>query len=289
MDRFFSKFPLMVYNGSTCRDISRSVRFDNPSKHQATLYYPIEIDAGFRSDNLADAYYDDAERDWMIWLANDIVDPYYEWYLSEQEFDSFIKEKYGSYEASVKQIKCYRNNWYKLEETIAPSYYDNNLTGELKKYYTATFGVGNKITQYIRKQEDWLVNTNRIINYQISSNTAFQTNEIIDIKTGGEIVGGGTVVFSNTTLVTIQHVSGNTTANSTSTKEIIGETSKVSAITSNSTISQINLTDYESIYWEPVTWYDYEQEQNEKRKNLYVINTEYADDISNQIRIKLKE
>lgn len=289
MDAYFSKFPNIFYDGVLCKNITRNSRLTKESKDSINLYYPMSISTGMRPDNIADAYYEDAEMDWMIFLANDIIDPYYDWYMSEIDFDKFIVTKYGSYENSVKKIKFYRNNWYTLEEEITPSFYDNTLSNELKKYYTPNFGVNNKILSYKRIEEDWVMNTNRIIKYTHSSNVVFTEDEIVDLKYSGEIIGGGTVITSNTTTVTIQHVSGNTTANSSWTKEIIGETSGVTANTSNSEILQINISDDEAIYWEPVTYYDIEEELNESRKNIKVINKDYALDLSEKLRISLKE
>lgn len=288
MDKYFVKIPNIYYNGTLCKDISRSARLTEESRTQVSLFYPLTIDAGFRADNLAEAYYNDSEMDWLIWLTNDIVDPYYDWYLSEQEFESFIVSKYGEYSNAIKQIKFYRNNWSKLEETITPSYYENTLALDLKKYYTPNFGVGSKIIEYVRKKEDWTTNTNRIIEYTISSNIPFSNGEIIDIKSSGEVVGGGTVVTSNTSKVVIQHVSGNTFANSTITKTLFGETSNLTVNTNNSNTIQINITDAEAIYWDPVTMLDAEIELNESRKNLVIINEEYALDISEQLRLRLK-
>lgn len=272
-----------------CKDLTRSARLTNASRKQTTLFYPIEVEAGLRPDHIADAYYEDAEMDWLIWLTNDIMDPYYNWYLNENEFDDFINKKYGSYEAAVKKIRYYRNNWYTLDESVTPTFYDNTLVPVLKKYYTPVLGENNKIIEYVRREEDWTVNTNRIIKYTHSNNVAFTDGEIIDIKFSGEIVGGGTVMYSTNSTVYIQHVSGNTTANSTWTKELIGETSNVSIISNNSEITKINLTDEESIYWEPVTCFDIEQELNEQCKNIYVMNAEYALDMSEQLRLLLKK
>lgn len=227
--------------------------------------------------------------DWMIWLANDIVDPYYEWYLSEQEFDAFIQDKYGSYEDAVKKIAFYRTNWFKFDETITPSFHDNTLLPVLKKYYSPVFGNGNKIVSYKRKNEDWFTNTNQIIQYDIITSNPFAVGELVDLKYNGETIGGGEVLASNTLAVTIQHVSGNTYANTTWTKDIVGESSGIEVTSSNSLTLAKNFDEYEAIYWDSVNYYDLEVEANENRKNLVLINSEYATDISEQIRLKLKE
>ena len=288
MDAYFRKLPTVQYNGLTVKDISRSSRFTDIARKQGTLFYPLELNAGLRPDALADAYYGDAEMDWLIWLTNNITDPYYHWYLSEIEFDDFITTKYGSYEDAVQTILYYQNNWVKLEETLTPSYFENNLAPVLKKYYTPEFADNLKILRYIRRGEDWTVATNRIMSFDLTGSNTFLTDERLHIwdNVGNEI-GLGYVVTSNTTQVMIQHVSGNTTANSTVTRTLIGETSNVTLTTNQSNVVQISLDDLEAKYWDPVTAFDYEFALNESRKDLLIIASEYAPKISEQLRKQL--
>jgi len=287
LDAFFRKLPTIAYGNVVIKDISRSSRFSESGRKQGSLFYPVEIEAGFRPDALADAYYGDAEMDWLIWLANNITDPYYQWYLSENEFDDFINEKYGSYEASVKTILYYQNNWGTSEETLTVSFFNNTLAPALKKYYTPRFAENHKIIDYVRRQEDWTMATNRIVSFVLTDNTAFTNGELLQIWHGGEQVGLGTVITSNTSQVLIQHVSGNTTANSTFSQTLIGETSNVQANSAQSNIVEISISDAEAVYWSAVTAYDWEVGRNESRKDLLVINSQYAPQISEQLRKQL--
>src|SRR5574337_592455 len=98
MDKFFVKFPTITYNGQSALDLSRRVTIVNNTAASPNLFYPVENDAGLRPDVLADAYYQDAEQSWIVYLSNGIVDPYYQWYLNETEFEAFIISKYGEFE-----------------------------------------------------------------------------------------------------------------------------------------------------------------------------------------------
>lgn len=51
-----------------------------------------------RPDNIADKVYGQAEYDWVILLANNILNIHNEWPLSNADFESVMLEKYGSYE-----------------------------------------------------------------------------------------------------------------------------------------------------------------------------------------------
>lgn len=52
-----------------------------------------------RPDNIAFKVYGDETLDWVILLSNNILNLYDEWPLTQESFDSYLLEKYGSYEA----------------------------------------------------------------------------------------------------------------------------------------------------------------------------------------------
>ncbi len=51
-----------------------------------------------RPDNIAYNVYGDETLDWVVLLSNNILNLYNEWPLSQESFDSYLLEKYGSYE-----------------------------------------------------------------------------------------------------------------------------------------------------------------------------------------------
>jgi len=291
-ERFFDKFPTIVYANTVCRDLTKRVTIRADVKTNIDLYYPLEITAGFRADQVSDAYYEDEELDWLVFMMNDVVDPYYEWYISEIDFHDFISVKYGSVANSQEQILYYRNNWYADEVELNPQSYEDHIDMSWRKYYEPVWSPTNKIYSYRRKQEDWVVNTNRILEYQIdlaNSEVTFANSEIVDIKYQGEIIGGGTVIVSNTTVLFIHHVSGNTSANTTHAKTIIGETTGANAATSNVTTRSENFTVNESRFWSAVSHYDRELERYESRKNVEVINSDMIYNVVRNVRSKLQE
>ena len=289
-DRFFQKFPNIVYRNTFCKDLTKRVQIDTSIKGNIDLFYPAEIQAGFRPDQLAEAYYQEETQDWLVYLMNDIVDPYYEWHISEIDFDDFILKKYGNIEAAQETIYFYRNNWYQDDIELPPLTYNEVIFPIWRKYYEPVFGQKNEIIRYRRKREDWVVNTNRILQYTISnSEVGFTDSEIVDIKYSGEIVGTGTAITSNSTTLIIQHVFGNTSANTTATKEIVGESSGAN-VTANAVVTlSENFTNTESVFWSNVSYYDIEVEKWEQRKAVDVIHADLANEISEQVRLKLRE
>ena len=291
-DQFFKKFPKMVYANTNCIDITRRVVINADIKDNIDLFYPIEIQAGFRPDQLTEAAYQEEELDWMMYLMNGIVDPYYEWYISDIDFNDFLLTKYDSVANSQERIIYYRNNWYEDETQITPEAYNTSIDMAWRKYYEPVFTPTNKIYSYRRKQEDWVVNTNRILQYNITyanSNITFSNNEIVDIKVSGEFVGGGTCIVSNSTTLIIHHVSGNTSANTTATKTILGETSGANATANALTVLSENFTEEEGRFWSNVSFYDVELELWESRKTVEVINSDLILNITEDVYNKLRE
>lgn len=64
------------------------------------------IEGDDRPDNVAYKIYGDTSLDWVILLANNILDVYSEWPLSQLNFDAYLLEKYGNYQ-SIYAVKHY--------------------------------------------------------------------------------------------------------------------------------------------------------------------------------------
>ena len=286
-ETYFSKFPTIVYSNTTCKDISRRVGLSNKTRNIPTLFYPYELQSGLRADLLAHTYYEDSYYDWLIYLTNNIIDPYYGWYLTENEFEAFIKKKYGSIEAAISRIKYYQLGWADYDIQLTPSQYKNNLPEVLKKYYVPVYGVNTRVIAYKRREEEWIVNTNKVLRYTINlhSTNTFSNGEILKIKVANTVVGNCVCISSNTTYVFVQHIAGNTSAN----QVLYGNTSYANADILTRTVLSENLTDDEYVFWTPVTYYDLEVEKNEANKFIQLLDGNHALDTSEQMRKKLKE
>ena len=281
--RYFGTFPIIEYANTSCRDLSRRVGLTNKALLEPTLFYPFEIQDGLRADVLAHSYYEDSYYDWLIYITNGIIDPYYDWNLSETDFQSFIAKKYGSTELALKKVHHYELNWSEDDINISNSYFES-LPEKLKKYYVPNYGYNTKIISYKRRREDWITNTNKVIQFDITlqdSNVVFTVGEVVDIKdNSNNVIGGGEVVMSNTTAIIIHHISGNTSSNNIA----YGETSTANATIDVSTTLVENLTDDEYVFWNPVSLYDYERAKNETNKHVRLIDANYSLEIYEELR-----
>jgi hypothetical protein len=302
-ERYFTKFPIIKYANTNCIDITERVNISQTSRRNPFLFYPLEIKSGLRPDIIAASYYEDAEMDWLIYLSNIIVDPYYGWYLNELEFNDFINDKYGDIQEASRQTKWWRNNWATDLDEISVAFYNNNLDLHVKQYYSPSFMKdGKKIMAYRRKESDEVIHTNKIVAYDASLaaspavNFAFSNGQHIIFSDDyiGNPVGNGEVVFCNTSYMIVQHLEGNTYANTTWVKWIYAANATPNAevalsATTNTHMLYEVVTNAEARFWNRVTMYDWEVEQNEAKKHLYIMDKRYSRDSAEQLRKKLNQ
>ena len=280
MENYFAKFPKIYYNNKLCTDITRNVKISEETRKQTTLFYPYELKAGTRADTVANAYYDDPTYDWLIYLINGIVDPYYAWYLREQDFESFILDKYGSLENAQRRVKQYRLNANNDDVDISVDFYNANLPLILRKYYVPNFGMGSRVVSYKKRQESWMATTNKILKFTFNAgNTHFQPAELLTIKHNQIPVGNCEVISSNSTVTFAKNISGNTSPDNTIDGHSINQTDVVVSC----------ISDEEFVYWSPYSYFDYEYEKNESRKNITLLDANYALETAEQLRIQMKK
>lgn len=215
-ERYFFKFPTLSYSNTNCVNLSRRAVLEDSVLKNPSVYHRVTVTPGYRSDLLAEDYYGDSFYDWLIYLNNRVIDPYYGWYMDQFVFDDFIKKKYGSIESASKRIAYFQLNWPSDATEITPSFYENSLPGVLKKYYSPNFNQNDKIVSYTRKKQDVVTNTNKLLEFTFTFNSgnAFTKGEYVAIKTPSlaNTVGSCEVVFSNSSILKVQHISGNSGA-----------------------------------------------------------------------------
>jgi len=108
MSEYFKEFPLTTYNNVLAKNITLRTKFLEKIKSDATLFYSYTVDDGQTADSLAYDYYGDSNYVWIIYLTNNIIDPYYEWPLNTIEFESFIIQKYGSRAEALSETVYYK-------------------------------------------------------------------------------------------------------------------------------------------------------------------------------------
>ena len=104
----FSAFPLVEYKDKLGVNITLRTRLKQYVSGDSFAFYPYTIEDGERPDTIAYDYYGDSNLSWLVLLANDIIDPYHEWPLGYNDFQSFIVSKYGSLTVAQGTILRYK-------------------------------------------------------------------------------------------------------------------------------------------------------------------------------------
>lgn len=105
---YFEQLPEIVYGKYTIKNILARVKISDLVKTTTEAYYPYTIDENDEPWMIAEDYYNDATLVWLVYLSNNIVDPYYDWYLNTEKFERFVAKKYNSLAAAQSLVLHYK-------------------------------------------------------------------------------------------------------------------------------------------------------------------------------------
>ena len=159
---YFSDFPQIEYQAKIARSIMARPRIASSLLSNPAAVYSYTVNNDLRPDQVAHLYYGDSELLWLIFLANNIVDPYYGWPLTQNTFQDFIISKYGTIATAKSTIKHYRyqekdkatDEIWKTKEIITKETYDLNGTfGTLRNITNAQLQRYQAVTAFIYEEE----------------------------------------------------------------------------------------------------------------------------------------
>mgnify|MGYP002507744209 CR=1 FL=1 len=273
MARYFDRFPIVDYDGDIAKNILARVDFTEKTKRDIYSTFEFTLEEGFeRPDLLSYNYYGSSKFDWMIYLTNNIVDPYYDYYKSSEDFNSYIATKYGSNSNARSITLFYRLNWHEDERTITIQQYEALVadeTANARKYWKPKLTNTGAVIGYERIKEDWTVSTNKVLSLSLTvSPSGFAVGDRVTQTSTEAYATVDYIDLENNTL-TVKHVNGTFTVN---------EAEGIKEIT---LISQ-NIPEAETEYWYAVNAYDDEQETNELKRNVFVLKSSYLAETEKQ-------
>lgn len=287
MYNLFNKFPIIAYNGQSAINIISKVKFNEAARRAAAIYYPYTILNGERPDIIAANYYEDSRYSWLIYMVNDIIDPYYDWPLEDKEFIQFIVAKYGSVERAQNKVAFWRVNWNEDESMLSQSGFDA-LPSYAKKYW-APYGNDMQTFAYNRSKLEYALETNKIVEVTVDSTDGYKEGEIVKQTTTGNITFTATVLSIKTsTVLIVNHVVGLLeVTDNTTYSALIGEDSSTSSNVSGAQLIVESIPANEVSYWSSVSCYDYEEELNEQRRHIKLIDRNYVDQVERELDLLL--
>lgn len=264
MSNYFKLFPTITYNNRLVTDITRRAKIIEQLAADPYSILPYVVKESEKPEDVAYYYYGDQNKVWMVYLANSIVDPYIQWPLDDENLYFTLLKKYN-----ISGLTFSDNSVDVLENTIQISNHTLKTTDPI--VYTnglaAPAPLVSGVTYYVI-----FVDENHIKLASSAANALAGT--AINITT----VGSGSfqrnmTVFLNSTNITsnIVHV---VNVNDSSIK-ITYDTYRYGNIT---------LAD-----WSPVRVYDYEVQENENKRHIFLINRNYAAQIEKDLQKVINE
>ncbi len=99
---YFERFPLMAYdvaadgNYKLLPNILKRVKLRTGLASGSFLFDNYDVVAGENPEDVAFKLYGDPELHWVILMTNNITDRYYQWPLTQPQFQEHLEDKYGA-------------------------------------------------------------------------------------------------------------------------------------------------------------------------------------------------
>ena len=103
---YFENFPLIAYDSvgneeyKLVTDLLRRVTLRSKVRSNVLVFDTYDVKEGETPEMLADKLYDDPEYHWIILLINDITDRYHQWPMNNNQFLTYLNDKYSNVDAT---------------------------------------------------------------------------------------------------------------------------------------------------------------------------------------------
>lgn len=159
----YKYFPKIFYGEDAATNIMVRAKVRDMIKSSAIAYYPYLVRDGDKPEIIADKYYGSVDYTWLVFYANDIFDPIWDWPLDYKDFNSFLVSKYGTIQASHTTIHHYELTPKGL--IIDATSYNDPLFGDDQKMIVSCHEYENRLNEdkrhvniFDKKYRDQIVN-----------------------------------------------------------------------------------------------------------------------------------
>lgn len=80
------------------KNLFKRVKLRDDVYNDLTYFIDYNILGDDRPDDVSYKLYDTEDLDWLVLTANNIINVYEEWPMTQQSFDTYLLDKYGSYD-----------------------------------------------------------------------------------------------------------------------------------------------------------------------------------------------
>jgi hypothetical protein len=94
MPKYFQYFPTVKHTNQLLVDITKRAKFVRTLASDPRAYLPYTIKGDETADEISYYYYGTVDYVWMVYLANNIIDPYKDWPMTDRNLNAYIADKY---------------------------------------------------------------------------------------------------------------------------------------------------------------------------------------------------
>lgn len=290
---YFREFPKLFYSNSmgvknfkTVTNIFANVKFIKDVLLNNDIYYPYNVKDGERPEDIANKLYRDPTKHWIILLANNIVDPQYDWVMSQNAFEDYINKKYSSVNVQLPTTDLYASN-YIVGEVV---YQGDSLADSSCQGQVASFNSATKVLQ-IKFPSQSVANATNITGVTSGQSHNIQTVTVNNdgyhwaINTTSHLQVTETRYNSydkvkNTTTYSVSTYDYNF-SNDTVVGRPVGQSNTSNLLEDGTTLTV-------ETFIGPKSFYDYEVERNEAKRLIKLPKPEFINVIEQQFKRLMK-
>jgi hypothetical protein len=317
MSTFFSTYPKTIINNRLITDLTARAAIRQKYSDRLSIYYPYALQEGDTPEIIAAKYYGDPERHWIVMLANDTINPFFDFALDYQVFDRYLNDKYKNEANSVNQWanSTWRGQWNANEYFVANTVIVSNTAFICNKTHTPTVFLDDLKKNYWTRildgvywkdewQENMDYNKNDVVRHNntiyictqdnldnANNNITFSdANYWKTYSNGAEYAAVTTYGYRATTSV----FDSNTNATTENTIFIDkksyngGENGYDDNVFNYASEVKESGNITETTSKERISIYQYEQELNESKREIKLIREEYVPQLEQELKILME-
>jgi hypothetical protein len=293
MAKYFNYYPKTFYtsdnevNGvEAVTNIIARFAFDSQLKENSSAFYPYQIQDSDTPEIIADKYYGNVEYHWVVLLFNDIIDPQFDWPLKSDTLIDYIDKKYTANATNF--VDDTNMPTYLLQaalntepyRTLLEELINGRMLGDINNNGIVTSGDALFYTNYnnlatTRARMDYIDFTMKPI---ITANPTKYAS-LVTSTTG--------ITWAQTHIKNYFKIVTTTTNNGTITIEKINidkATYMTTSTSSNSYVTNAGETVTVAITKDTQTYYDYEVEENESKREINLIKSDFLPQIEKEFK-----
>ena len=165
----FNYFPKTKYNNITSINLLAKVDLIEKYTNDYNKFYDYVVKEGERPDIIAYKEYGDASLDWVIYIINNIFDPYTGWVMDRKDFLNYLEDKYNTQAEKLTSIV--------ISSSIAYYYYQGINSDTPEEIASYNYTMTHETYERLGNPTGWVAKS--IYDYENEKNEAKRTIRLL--------------------------------------------------------------------------------------------------------------